>query len=228
MPTAAVAAPAEAEAPAEEIISAEGVTPTEEVTPAEAEAPAEEITSVASDILSDDAWMTELGVWKPVDREVVQLAEIDFNDAEFTHEVTGAMIDAYGITLQAVVVEEKRFVDRTCVRLALQKMPRATRKQLRIRTKNLVYLGKSDKNGLAVPYTAEEYATLKGSARKQVLAKAALLQAYNVTRGQLAAVRILKSTDSKVIEKMKKLEASLIEQAGQLSQESGWRELVKE
>ena len=79
-----------------------------------------------------------------------------------------------------------------------------------------------------MPYTAAEYAAFKGSARKQVLAKAALLHAYNVTRGQLAAVRILKSSDIKMIEKLKKLELSLLEQAEQLSQESSWKKLIKE
>jgi hypothetical protein len=204
-------APAMEDAPATE----EGITETEEA-------------ANAADILNDNAWTTELGVWKPADRRVVHLAEIDFNDAEFTHEVTGAMIDAYGVTLQAVVVEEMQLVDRTCLRLVLQKMPRATRRRLRVRTKNLVYRGAGAGNDLMVPYTAEEYAALKGSARKQVLAKAALLQAYNTTRGQLAAIRILKTTDIKMIEKFKKLEESLIEQAEQLPKESGWRELVKE
>ena len=186
-----------------------------------------ETNGIAND-LDDDAWTTELGVWKPADRTVVHLAEIDFNDAEFAHEVTGAMIDAYGVTLQAVVVEKMQFVDRTCLRLVLQKMPRATRRRLRVRTKNLVYRGKNVKNGLLVPYTAQEYAALKGSERKQVLEKAALLKAYDITRGQLAAIRILKSTDMKMIEKFKKLEASLIKQAEPLLKESGWRELVRE
>ena len=185
--------------------------------------------SVSAPALDDsDTWETPLGIWMPAGRTVVDLAEIDFNAAEFTHEITGAMVDAYGITLQAVVVEQKQLVGHTCLRLALEKMPRAVRKCRRVRAKNLVCCDDMPREGLAVPYTGVAYAKLDAAARKRVLAQAAQLQAYNVTRGQLALVRILKSTDHKVIDKLKKLEARLIEQAEILPDDADWLELIKE
>ena len=192
--------------------------------------PAETVEeSVSAPALDDsDTWETPLGIWMPAGHTVVDLAEIDFNVAEFTHEITGAMVDAYGITLQAVVVEQKQLVGHTCLRLALEKMPRAVRKCRRVRAKNLVFCDDMPREGLAVPYTGVAYAKLDAAARKRVLAQAAQLQAYNVTRGQLALVRILKSTDHKVIDKLKKLEAHLIEQAKLLPDDADWLELIKE
>jgi hypothetical protein len=163
-----------------------------------------------------------------VERRVVELAQIDFNDAEFTHEITGAMIDAYGVKLQAVAVEEKALVGRTCLRLVLEKMPRQTRRRLRVRPRNLIFRGESEGVGLPVPFTRAEFTALRGKERKAVLATAALLQAYDVTRGQLALVRVLKSTDLKVIDKLKKLEERLAQQAQELASKERWRELMRE
>ena len=158
----------------------------------------------------------------------VDLTLIDFNDAEFSHDVTAAMIDKFGITLHAVVTEKKVLVARTCLRLTITDMPKAMRKCLRVRPKSFVFLGEQVPVGITVPYTRKGYAALSAREKKQVLQYATRMRDYDVTRGQLAVLRVLKSDDVKMIDKFKKLEARLAWQAGELPSEPHWRALVKE
>ena len=81
---------------------------------------------------------------------------------------------------------------------------------------------------MAIPYRRREYETLSANEKKQVLNCAARVQEYNVTRGQLALLRILKSDDPKMIEKMKKLEARLAAQEKQLPMTSRRQAWIKE
>ena len=186
----------------------------------------EALSVAASDETAENAPAQEVCEYAVGD--TIELASIDFNDAEFSQSVTAAMVDKFGITLHAVVVERKAFVGRTYLRLSVLDMPRAMRKRLRVRPKNFIFLGEQTLVGIAVPYTREEYAALPASKKKTVLEYATRMRAYSIVREQLAMLRILKTDDIKMVEKFKKLEARLAWLAGELPLEARWRALIKD
>ena len=146
-----------------------------------------------------------IAVWESVAREVVDLAQIDFNDAEFVQEITDAAVDKCGVTVRAVIVERKRMVDRVCLRLALEEIPKDVRKKMRVHPKNFVFRGEEKAVGVQIPYTQAEYAALSSGEKKRVLLCAERVREYALSCAQLVMLRILKTDDAKVIEKIKKL-----------------------
>jgi hypothetical protein len=159
---------------------------------------------------------------------VMDLTQLDFQDADFVHPVSMQMIDKVGGSLQAVLMGEQHFVSRTYRRLALAQIPRAARKAMRLRERNFIFQGEQKAHGLRVPYTREQYRALSSWDKKLVMQHVARIQEYDRMRAQLAALRILKTDELRAIEKMQKLEARLAAHVSTLPTGAMWKDWIKE
>ena len=219
---------------------------------AEEEAPAVSVETVPEKVDEEPAILSEeplaeevvlspiveapLATWERVEREVVDLAQVDFNDVEFIHDVTDAMLEKLGTTVYAVAVERKRLVERTCLRLEFTKIPKEQRKKLRVHPKNFIFRDENKPidvsipftKGVVIPYTKKEYAALAASAKKQVQAYAERVREYDLTRAQLTVMRVLTITNISLVDKLQKLENRLALQRSMLPTASRWRALIKE
>ena len=177
-----------------------------------------------------------LATWEKVDCEPVDLTQIDFNDAEFVQEITESMLEKLGTSMHAVVVERKRLVDRTCLRLDLVRIPKEQRRKLRVQPKNFIFRDEKrpldvslpHTKGVVIPYTKKEYAVLGANARKQVWDYAVRVREYDIIRAQLTVMRILTIADFSMADKLQRLEARLAAQRATLPTASRWRALIKD
>ena len=158
----------------------------------------------------------------------VDLATLDFRHAEFDRELSLSDVDEIGITLHAIKVGEKVLVSRTLLTLRLVRMPGKKRRAQKLREKNLIFTDRAAEHGIPVPYAKVEYEALTRKQRKAVLATAGVVQEYNRLCAQLTALQILKSDQPRLIERMRHIEAQLLQKRALLPTTHIWKDYIRE
>ena len=145
----------------------------------------------------------------PSERVVVDISSIDCSDADFSHEVTIPMIEKLGITKQIILTEKRIYITHTHYMLSIVSIPKENIKRMRLIEKNFDFKDDGMGDGIAVPFTRQEYGKLSLREKKKFMAHLSHSRECDILQMQLSALKILKSDDKRIIDKIKKLEARL-------------------